>query len=397
MSVRILSLALGNFAVNTGAYLAAGMLSDIASSTGVTVSAAGQLVTVYALSYALSAPLMSGVFGHLDRRKLLWTGLALCTVGNVLTALAPGFGLLAAARAVTAIGASLFTPIAVVMAADLVPAHRRGRAVALVVTGSTLATVLGVPAGVLLAEPLGYQGAYLVVTVLSAIAAVALTALPRTARMPRMALRRSFTVLGDTVVVLVLGVSALAALSDFTPYTFVVPLLDDFGGFTAGTVSAVLIAYGVAGAVGNAVAGWATDRFGSTSASIGALSALALGLLLLPLAAGSVPLTMAAVLLWGLGGWGILPAVQARLIELAPLAASSVIALNVSVIWLGMGLGGVLGGAVIDTVGLGALGPAGGLLAIAAIAVLAVACRGRRRTAAARPAAATAEPELATV
>ncbi|GAB3496550.1 MFS transporter [Nocardiopsis coralliicola] len=391
MSVRILALTLGSFAVNTGAYLATGMLSDIASSTGVSTAAAGQLVAVYALTYAAAAPVLSALLDHLDRRALLLAALALCCAGNLLTAAAPGFDLLLAARVVAAVGASLFTPIAVVMAADLVPVHRRASAVAAVVTGSTLATVLGVPAGVLLADSVGFRGAYLAVAAAGAAASLAMLALPRTSRMPRMPLRGRFTVLADPAVLAVLGVALLASLSDFTPYTFVVPMLGDHGGLDAASVSGLLVAYGLAGLVGNTLSGWAADRFGTGRAASAALAALVLGLALMPLAGGSLALTAAAAVLWGLGGWGVLPPLQARLIELAPAAAGAVVALNVSVVWFGMGLGGVLGGTVIDTAGLGGLAPAGAGLAVAAGAVLAVSARQRRTARAASVPAARAE------
>ncbi|MDA0564511.1 MFS transporter [Streptomonospora sp. S1-112] len=388
MSVRILALALGNFAVATGAYVIAGMLSDIASHTDVTVSLAGQLVTVYALTYALAAPVLSTLFGHCDRRRLLAAALVLCAAGNLLTALAPGFEALLAARVVTAIGAATFTPLAVVTAADLVAPHRRGSAVALVVTGSTLATVLGVPAGVALAGPVGPQGVYAAIALLGLAAMATLPALPRTDPLPRIPLRARFGVLRGATVPAVLGVSLLAAVSDFAVYTFVVPVLSDLGSPDPGELSALLVVYGLAGALGNVASGWATDRIGSDATMLGALVLLAAGLFALPFTGGAVVPTVAALALWGLGGWGVLPAVQAKLIDAAPAAAGSAVALNAAVMWLGMGAGGIVGGGVIEAAGTGTLAVVGGVIAVAALAPLAVAARATRRGAPAGLAAA---------
>ncbi|GAA4929499.1 MFS transporter [Streptomonospora halophila] len=381
MPVRILSLALGNFAVATGAYVVAGMLADVASHTGVAVSAAGQLVTVYALTYGVAAPVLSALFGHSDRRRLLAAALVLSAVGNVLTALAPGFATLAAARVLAAVGAALYAPAAIVMAADLAPLHRRGSAVALVVTGSTLATVLGVPAGVMLAGPLGHQGVYAGIGLLCVGALATLRALPRSGGVPRVPLRTGFGALKGVLVPAVLAVSLLASVSDFAAYTFAVPLLSHVGDPAPQTVSVLLVVYGVAGSLGNTGAGWVTDRIGALWAMLIALTLLGAGLVALPLVGGSVMLTGAALALWGLGGWGILPAVQAKLLDAAPEAAGSVVAFNVSVVWLGMGLGGIVGGGVIEAAGMSALAVAAGLVAVAALAPLAVAARAVRTAA----------------
>jgi len=318
---------------------------------------------------------LSALFGHGDRRRLLAAALVLSAVGNALTALAPGFATLVAARIIAAVGAALFAPTAIVMAADLAPLHRRGSAVALVVTGSTLATVLGVPAGVMLAGPLGHEGVYACIALLGIGALVTLKALPRTGAVPRVPLRTGFGALAGVMVPAVLAVSLLASVSDFAAYTFAVPMLSQLGDPAPEAVSALLVVYGIAGSLGNTAAGWVTDRIGAVWATATALALLAAGLVLLPLVAGSVVLTAAALALWGLGGWGILPAVQAKLIDAAPGAAGSVVAFNVSVVWLGMGLGGIVGGGVIESAGMGALPVAAGLVAVAGLAPLAVAAR----------------------
>ncbi|GAB3441170.1 MFS transporter [Streptomonospora sediminis] len=382
MSVRILSLALGNFTVATGAYVIAGMLADVASHTGAGVAAAGQLVTVYALTYALAAPVLSALLGHGERKRLLAAALVLCAAGNLLTALAPGFATLVAARVIAAAGAALFAPTAIVMAADLAPLHRRGSAVALVVTGSTLATVLGVPAGVMLAGPLGYQGVYVAIALLGVAGLATLRALPRSGAVPRVPLRTGFGALRGVLVPAVLAVSLLASVSDFSAYTFVVPMLSALSSAGPGTISVLLVVYGVAGSVGNTAAGWLTDRIGPVRAMLAALALLGAGLLVLPLVGTSIVLTGVALAMWGLGGWGILPPVQAKLINTVPEAAGSVVAINVSVVWLGMGLGGIVGGGVIEVGGMGALAVVGGLLAAAALAPLALAVRAGRRAAA---------------
>lgn len=369
MQFRLLVLAVGTFVINTGSYLVAGVLPAIAEHVGVPVTTAGQLVTVHALTYAISAPVLSTVVGQWERRRLLWLSLALFVVGNIATALAPDFGTLTAARVLGALGASLFTPTAVVIAADLVPLDRRGRAVSMVLGGLTLATVIGVPLGVLLEESVGYQGLFWMIAGLGVLASTALLALPPVPAPPAMRLGERVSVLRNRAVVWVLVVSMLASLADFAAYTYASPMLSALTGAGAGTLGVLLFVYGVAGAMGNAVVGRITDRFGSGVGIVGSLLLLTAGLAFLPLAGGSLVATGALLVLWGLGGWGIMPAVQHRLISATQSGAAVVIAFNSSALYLGMGFGGITGGAVAAQWGWWALGPASAVVAVLALAL----------------------------
>ncbi|NYH80629.1 DHA1 family purine base/nucleoside efflux pump-like MFS transporter [Actinopolyspora biskrensis] len=370
MSFRLLVLAVGTFVVNTGSYLVAGVLPAIAGHIGVSVTVAGQLVTVHALTYAVSAPVLSTMVSRWERRRLLWFSLGLFATSNVATALAPDFATLTAARVLGAIGASLFTPTAVVIASDLVPLDRRGRAVSVVLSGLTLATVIGVPTGVLLNGVLGYQGLFWLVAVLGVVAALALRALPAVPAPPPVRLGERVGVLRNRAVALVLTVSALASLADFAGYTYAAPMLESLTGASAGALGVLLFVYGAAGATGNVVVGRVTDRFGSGVGIVGSLLVLTAGLALLPLAGTALPVSAALLALWGFGGWGIMPAVQHRLIALKPAMASVVIAFNSSAMYLGMGLGGVTGGAVVSRWGWDALGPASAAVAVVALLLL---------------------------
>lgn len=367
MSFRLLVLAVGTFVINTGSYLVAGVLPAIADNVGVSVTTAGQLVTVHALTYAVSAPVLSTVVARWERRRLLWLSLALFIASNIATALAPEFTTLTAARVLGAVGASLFTPTAVVIATDLVPLDKRGRAVSVVLSGLTLATVIGVPLGVLLQGWLGYQGLFWLVAALAAVAAAALRVLPAVPAPPAMRLRERAGVLRNRPILIVLSVSALASLADFAAYTYAAPMLGTLTGVGAGALGTLLFVYGVAGAAGNVVVGRLTDRFGSNLGIAGSLVVLAVGLALLPLVGTSLPGMAVLLVLWGFGGWGIMPAVQHRLITLGPALASVVVAFNSSALYLGMGFGGITGGAVVAQWGWGALGPASAGVAVVAL------------------------------
>ncbi|MBA8827443.1 DHA1 family purine base/nucleoside efflux pump-like MFS transporter [Saccharopolyspora lacisalsi] len=367
MPVRLLALAVGAFVINTGSYLIAGVLPAVAAHLDVPVTTAGQLVTVHAFTYAISAPLLSGLAGRWERRQLLWLSLGLFVVGSLGTAVAPDFGSMTAARILAALGASLFTPTAVVIASDLVPLDRRGRAVSVVLSGLTLATVIGVPLGVLLVGPLGYKGLFAMVALLGVLASAVLLVLPRVPAPEPAASGQRLAPLRNRAVVWVLVVSLLGSLADFAAYTYASPMLGALTGAGATTVGLLLFVYGAAGAAGNVVVGRITDRYGSTVGIVGSLLVLAIGLAFLPLAGFSVVAMGTLLVLWGFGGWGIMPAVQHRLISLAPTATAMVIALNSSALYFGMGLGGFTGGAVVAEWGWGALGPAAAVVSVLAL------------------------------
>lgn len=377
MSVRILALALGTFVISSGVYLTAGLLPDVAERGGVSVAAAGQLVTVHALTCAIAAPLLSALLARVDRRRLLFAGMGLFVAGSVITAVTSDFGGLVLARVVSAVGASLFTPMATVIAADLVPEHKRARAAAVVTGGMTLATVIGVPAGLTLRGSLGFGGIFWLVAGLGCAVSLAIFAVPRTqvvAPIPDTAAegggrsRGAAAVLGVRAVRIVLAASLLGALADFAAYTYAVPMFDHFGG---AQLHLVLLVYGIAGAVGNVLGGRITDRYGSAAGITASLGALGLGLVVLPLVQGSVVATLVAVALWGAGGWGIMPAAQHRVLAWAPWAAGVAISLNASAVYLGMAAGGAVGGAVLGTLGAITLGPIGAAIAVAGLVVFA--------------------------
>ncbi|AHI01412.1 MFS transporter [Kutzneria albida] len=379
MSVRTSALALGAFAVGTSGYIVAGVLPALSSELSVSVSTAGLLTTSFALAYAVGSPLLAALTGRWERRQLLVAALLLAALGNAFAAVAPDFTLLMIARIVTALGAAVFTPAATAVAADLSEPHHRARAVALVFGGLTIATIVGVPAGSLLAGPIGYRGVFWLVAAFCLLASIAvLVAVPKVAAPPKVTLRQRFAAAADRRVLAVLSMTLLACLGVFTVYTYVGPLLALTAGVHGGTLSLLLCGYGVGGAIGNALGGVVADRFGFRLPLIVSISGSVLALALLPVA-GNVPLVAVLLFVWGLATWAFNPPVQQRLIELSPGASGLLLALNASAIYLGVGLSGVVGAVVIDTSGLTALPVVAAVLTAVVLAIHLVASRDRGR------------------
>ncbi|XVS63818.1 MFS transporter [Actinosynnema sp. CA-299493] len=376
MSARTYLLAAGAFAIGTSGYIVSGVLPAVSEELDVSHATAGQLLTAFAIAYAISSPVLAALTGRWERRTLLVVALGVAAVGNLLAALAPNYPLLLAARVVSALGAAVYTPAATLVATVLSPPEHRGRAVALVFGGLTFSLVLGVPAGNLLGGPLGYQGVFALIAAVSVLAAIAVRLwLPRVDAPPAVGLRQRFAPAADRRVLMVLGLTVLACLAVFSVFNYIAPLLAVTADVEGAAVGILLIAYGLGSVLGNWAAGRLTDRFDTRKLLVVLFSCFTVVLATLPLTMATPVSAAVALFVWGALTWSANPPIQSWLIELAPANSGLLLSLNASAIYLGVGLSGVLGGLVISWVGLVPLAPIAALLALAALVVLIFALR----------------------
>jgi len=386
MSARIHLLAVGAFTVGSSGYIVSGVLPAVSRELDVSTATAGQLVTVFAIAYAIASPLLATATGRWERRTLLVAALGLSALGNLLAALAPNYALLLVARVVSALGAAVFTPVATNVATVLSPPDHRGRAVATVFGGLTFALIIGVPAGSLLGDPIGYRGVFALVAGVSALAAAATwIGMPRVAAPPHVPIRARLAAAADPRAQLVLGMTVAGCLAAFAVFTFIAPLLAATAGVSGTTLSVLLLVYGLGGAVGNTLSGRLTDRFGSRRPLLAVFTAFTVVLATLPLTATTVVGAGIALFAWGLVTWSVNPPIQNWLIELSPSDSGLLLSVNASAIYLGVGLSGLFGGFVIGTAGILALAPIAAVVGALGLVLLLLATRASRRAAVAAP------------
>jgi predicted MFS family arabinose efflux permease len=379
MSARTYLLAAGAFAVGTSAYVVSGVLPAVSAELGVSITAAGQLTTAFALAYAVSAPLLATVTARWERRRLLLAALLVAAVGNALSAIATTYPLLLSGRIIAALGAAAYTPAATLFATALRPPEERGRAVAIVFGGLTLALALGVPVSSLLAGSIGYRWVFALVAVVSLLTALAVRLqLPYLAGSASVSLRERFAVAADRRVLTVLAITVFGVVATMSVYIYVVPLLTATTGLTGSTIGTLLLAYGLGAIVGNAWGGRATDRFGSIPTLLATLAGFIIMIATLPVTATTAVGAAVALFVWSVFTWSFNPPVQNLLLELAP-SGGLVLSLNASAIYFGMALAGVLGGAVIGTVGVLALPEVGAVLGLVVIGLMFSLRAGTRR------------------
>jgi predicted MFS family arabinose efflux permease len=355
----LLMLATGTFAIGTEGFMIAPLLPAMAGSLHRTPVEMGLLVTGFTLAYGLGSPVLTAASARLERRRLLLASMAVFLLGNLICTLADSFAVLLLARLLMGAAAGLYMPNAVAVASSLASPARRGRALALVAGGQSLAIALGVPLMVLLGARAGWRASFAGVAALSVLALLSLghrlAPQPPARTAPGWAERLAPLRRGP--VVLALAVTVLWAAGAYTMLTYLAVYLEATLGVHGAAVGAFMATWGVAAAAGVFLGGAANDRLGAPRVLRTALAGLGLaflGLALLGAGMGIAPtLRLPAVLLslaaWGLTVWGFFPAQQARLIALvAGEAAPLVLSLNASAMYLGFAAGSALGGAVLS-------------------------------------------------
>ncbi|WTW99577.1 MFS transporter [Streptomycetaceae bacterium NBC_01309] len=357
------------FTVVTSEMLPVGLLTPLGESLGVSEGTAGLALTVTGLAAAVAAPALAPLFARHDRRRVLVLLMALVGLGNLLSAWAPNFAVMTAARLLVGVGMGGVWALAAGIAVRLVPPSSVGAATSLVFSGIAVASVLGVPAGAYLGELLGWRAAFVAAGVLGLAVAAALAAalppLPPDAGRPRLA-----EPLADARVRIALVVVALLVTGHFAAYTYVRPALEEVSGIRPALVGALLLAYGVAGVVGNFAAGFGATR--SARGTLVILSALlAATVFLVPAFGGSAWAAAALLVLWGVAYGGVSVSVQTWLLAAVPQAREAASALLVGVFNTAIALGAFLGGRAADGLGTASVMYLGGTLASAAALVLA--------------------------
>ncbi|XLX41862.1 MFS transporter [Ectopseudomonas mendocina] len=379
----LVALAIGAFGIGVTEFAPMGMLPGIASDLGVSIPAAGLLVSAYALGVLLGAPLMTLTTGKIPRRYLLIGLMAIFTLGNLMSALATDYYSLLIARVVTSLNHGAFFGVGSIVAASVVAPDKRAGAVAAMFMGLTLATIGGVPLATWFGEVFGWRTAFAGITGLGVLAMLALWfALPNVPLPKSDGVLAEIRVLGRGSVLAALALTVIGSSAMFTVFTYIAPILSSETQASTAFITAMLVLYGIGLTLGNIWGGKAADR------SVDRTLIVSLSALILVLLAFTVlmrwPLPAAvAILIWGIASFAIVPPLQMRVIEAAKAAPNLASAVNIGAFNLGNAIGAALGGAVIKA-GLGypAISLAGAAMAgLGLLMVLGFAWRSRAVTA----------------
>ncbi|RMS02640.1 Major facilitator family transporter [Pseudomonas coronafaciens pv. garcae] len=372
MLLPILLLSAAGFTVLTTEFIIVGLLPAVARDLDVTVSQAGLLVTLFAFTVAAFGPFLTAYFSRFERKRLFISILILFGFSNALAALAPDIAVMGVARLVPALGLPVFWALASEAAVDIVGPEFAGRAIAKIGFGIVCATVFGIPVGTLISDAFGWRSAFFMLAGLAFAKALLLAVyLPRTAAkknpvsiLKQLGILRSPMMQGHVLL------SVLVFSGMFTAYTYLADMLERLAGFDGNLVGWCLMGFGAVGLLGNSLGGRMVDRH-PLIASLVFCAFMVVSMIAVVPSIQSVVALALALAVWGITQAALFLVSHVRLIKAAPEAPAFAASLNIAGANLGIGIGAVIGGRVIDHLGLGSVGfAAAGIIVLAIVLAL---------------------------
>ena len=363
--------AVCNLVIGSGAFVLGGILVPLSTSLDVSLAAAGQVMTAYAISTAVLAPLLIIATARWPRKRAIQLALALFTTGCLVCALSGSLTMLLLGRVLMGAGA-MFTAAASALAVSLVTPALRGRALSITFLGMSISYAVGVPVGAWL----GFEYGWRVPVWLSAGASLAALLAASWLLPAKLASAgASFAGFGAAArqgaVLRTWLRTLLYFVAIFSVFAYIGPVLQALNTMSSTQLSVTLAVFGIAGVAGTVSGGWANDRFGSLPTMRVQLSVLVATMAVLPLTRGHLYATMATLVIWGIAGFGVMTPQQSRLAGMAPAQAPLLLSLNGSMLYVGTALGAVISGSLLGYIDLSQLGWVGvpfGLLALLTLA-----------------------------
>ncbi|MGW2560606.1 MFS transporter [Streptomyces sp. NPDC001514] len=368
MPLALLALAIGAFGIGTTEFVIMGLLPEVADDFQVSIPTAGYLVTGYALGVVLGAPVMTILGTKVSRKRMLMLLMGLFIAGNVLSAVAPVFGVMLAGRVVASLAHGAFFGIGSVVAADLVAPEKKAGAIAMMFTGLTVANVVGVPLGTFIGQSIGWRATFFIVAGLGVLGLAGVAKLvPEQPRPEGVRLRHELAAFRNVQVLLAMAMTVLGFGGVFAAITYITPMMTEVAGFADSSVTWLLVLFGLGMVGGNLVGGRFADRALMPLLYV-SLGALALVLALFTFTAHNKLAAAITIVLVGALGFATVPPLQKRVLDQASGAPTLASAVNIGAFNLGNALSAWLGGIVIAA-GLGFTAPnwVGAILAASAL------------------------------
>ncbi|PRS48571.1 MFS transporter [Bacillus sp. MZGC1] len=367
----IILLAVGSFVTGTSEFVVSGILDIIAVDLHISIPAAGQLITVYSLFYAVGALFLVMATSKLNRKKVLLSAIFVFILGNVVAFFSHHFVLLLLSRVIMAMSGGLYIVVATNYAAQIAPPEKKGSAMATVITGFTVSLVLGVPIGTFLSGHVDWHYIFLIIALGTACLLVLLyQLLPRMEGHSHLPLKQQLHILQDRRVISGLATTVFWILGYTMVFAYISPLLRQTAGFSLEMTSISLLILGIAAFIGSRFGGFAVDQWGpnqTISISIMIQMFALFALFFTQFSTISVLITLA---IWGIATWTTTPAKQFYLISLKPQASETVLSFNTAIMNIGMMLGSSIGGVIIQYTNVTNLSWIGGLASFVAFMLI---------------------------
>ncbi|MGK5511534.1 MFS transporter [Brevibacillus formosus] len=374
---KVYFLSLVSFLVGTSEYVISGILDKISDTMGISITAAGQLVTIFSFVYAILTPVMMAITAKMDRRRLLVSALGIFVFANILSFALRGFEFFIMARVIMAVGAGMVVVTALDIAAKISPEGKQASSIAIVIMGFTASLIIGVPLGRVAAAAFEWQSVFGFIAIAGLLAMFVLSrTIPQVKGDEPVPLSKQLALLKNPKVGLGLSITFFWLGGYSIAYTYISPYLLEAADISENLLSSALLAFGLASLIGSKFGGYSTDKWGVFSTLLGGmvLHVAALILLSITVSISHEPFMVIAILvLWSFAAWSSGPTQQYNLVRIAPNNSGVMLGLNQSMMQLAMAAGAGIGGIAVDQVSLSSitwLGMFGVVIAIVAALIL---------------------------
>ncbi|MFC4810174.1 MFS transporter [Paenibacillus sp. GCM10023250] len=372
-ALPLLSLTLGAFAIGMTEFVIMGILPNVADDLRVSISAAGQLITMYALGVAVGAPILTVLTHRIPQKQLLCFLMGLFILGNAISVFAPNYAVLMGARLLTALTHGTFFGVGAVIASGLVAPEKRAGAVSMMMAGLTIANIIGVPVGTFIGQHMGWRASFATIALMGVVTLIGILILvPKLKPEEPVGIGKQIAALANPRLLLFLLTAVLGNAGLFAVFTYITPLLVQVTGFAEHSVTWILVLFGCGVTLGNMVGGKLAD-WKLMPTILGLYAAICVILTLFTFTVHSPAAAVATVFLWGAASFAVFPGMQVRIMSLAKSAPALASTTSHSAGNLGNATGAFVGGTVITQLSLEALPWVGAVLVASALAV-ALAC-----------------------